>query len=163
MSPARIMGRRKRSEHYVNNKEFLAALIRHRENIEIAEIQGKEKPRIPRYIGECFLKIATHLSFKPNFVNYMFKEDMISDGIENCVQYIHNFNPDKSQNPFAQFTQIIHYAFLRRIQKEKKQLEIKNKILEKTGYDQVFDKDGSDDNYSDYNQIKDAVHSKLRN
>ena len=143
MSPARIMGKRKRSEHYVNNKEFLAALIRHRENIEIAEIQGKEKPRIPRYIGECFLKIATHLSFKPNFVNYMFKEDMISDGIENCVQYIHNFNPDKSQNPFAYFTQIIHYAFLRRIQKEKKQLEIKNKILEKTGYDQVFDKDGS--------------------
>ena len=163
MSPARIMGRRKRSEHYVNNKEFLAALIKLREDREIAEIQGKEKPRIPRYIGECFLKIATHLSFKPNFVNYMFKEDMISDGIENCVQYIHNFNPDKSQNPFAYFTQIIHYAFLRRIQKEKKQLEIKNKILEKTGYDQVFDKDGSDDNYSDYNQIKDAVHSKLRN
>ena len=165
MSPARIMGRRKRSEHYVNNKEFLAALIRHRENIEIAEIQGKEKPRIPRYIGECFLKIATHLSFKPNFVNYMFKEDMISDGIENCVQYIHNFNPDKSQNPFAYFTQIIHYAFLRRIQKEKKQLEIKNKILEKTGYDQVFDDSNKidGDNYSDYNQIKDAVHSKLRN
>jgi len=164
MSPARIMGKRKRSEHYVNNKEFLAALIRHRENIEIAEIQGKEKPRIPRYIGECFLKIATHLSFKPNFVNYMFKEDMISDGIENCVQYIHNFNPEKSQNPFAYFTQIIHYAFLRRIQKEKKQLEIKNKILEKTGYDQVFDRDTLDDgNYSEYNQIKDAVHSKLRN
>ena len=164
MTPARIMGRRKRSEHYVNNKEFLAALIKLREDREIAEIQGKEKPRIPRYIGECFLKIATHLSFKPNFVNYMFKEDMISDGIENCVQYIHNFNPEKSQNPFAYFTQIIHYPFLRRIQKEKKQLEIKNKILEKTGYEQVFERDTLDDsNYSDYNQIKDAVHSKLRN
>ena len=164
MSPARIMGRRKRSEHYVNNKEFLAALIKLREDREIAEIRGNEKPRIPRYIGECFLKIATHLSFKPNFVNYMFKEDMISDGIENCVQYIHNFNPEKSQNPFAYFTQIIHYAFLRRIQKEKKQLEIKNKILEKTGYDQVFDRDTLDDgNYSEYNQIKDAVHAKLRN
>ena len=164
MSPARIMAKRKRSEHYVNNKEFLAALIKLREDIEIAEIQGKEKPRIPRYIGECFLKIATHLSFKPNFVNYMFKEDMISDGIENCVQYIHNFNPEKSQNPFAYFTQIIHYAFLRRIQKEKKQLEIKNKILEKTGYEQVFERDTLDDgNYSEYNQIKDAVHSKLRN
>ena len=164
MTPARIMGRRKRSEHYVNNKEFLAALIKLREDREIAEIQGKEKPRIPRYIGECFLKIATHLSFKPNFVNYMFKEDMISDGIENCVQYIHNFNPEKSQNPFAYFTQIIHYAFLRRIQKEKKQLEIKNKILEKTGDEQVIERVTLDDsNYSDYNQIKDAVHSKLRN
>ena len=90
----RIMAKRKRSEHYVNNKEFLAALVKLREDREIAEIKGLPKPPIPRYIGECFLKIANHLSFKPNFVNYMFKEDMISDGIENCVQYIHNFNPE---------------------------------------------------------------------
>ena len=164
IQPGKTMARRKRSEHYVNNKEFLAALITYRENVEIARLQDKTKPVIPRYIGECFLKIANHLSFKPNFVNYMFKEDMISDGIENCVQYIHNFNPEKSQNPFAYFTQIIHYAFLRRIQKEKKQLEIKNKILEKTGYEQVFERDTLDDgNYSEYNQIKDAVHAKLRN
>ena len=158
------MAKRKRSEHYVNNKEFLAALIKYREDIEIAQIKGKPKPRITNYLGECFLKIATHLSFKPNFVNYMFKEDMISDGIENCVQYIHNFNPQKSQNPFAYFTQIIHYAFLRRIQREKRQLEIKNKILERTGFDQVFDDNNTVDgsNYSDYNSIKDAVHSKLR-
>ena len=158
-----IMTKRKRSEHYVNNKEFLAALITYKENVEIARIQGKPKPRITNYLGECFLKIATHLSYKPNFVNYMFKDDMICDGIENCVQYIHNFNPEKSQNPFAYFTQIIHYAFLRRIQKEKKQLEIKNKILESSGFDEVFE-DGSVDgsNYSDYNSIKDAVYSKLR-
>jgi hypothetical protein len=158
-----IMTKRKRSEHYVNNKEFLTALIDYRQRVELAQIRGEPKPQIPRYIGECFLKIANHLSFKPNFVNYMFKDDMICDGIENCVQYIHNFNPEKSQNPFAYFTQIIHYAFLRRIQKEKKQLEIKNKILEKTGYDQVFDDNSVDgSNYSDYNSIKDAVHSKLR-
>jgi hypothetical protein len=159
-----VMTKRKRSEHYVNNKEFLAALIKYREDKEIAEIQGKPKPPIPRYIGECFLKIANHLSFKPNFVNYMFKEDMISDGIENCVQYIHNFNPEKSQNPFAYFTQIIHYAFLRRIGKEKRQLEIKNKILERSGYSEVFVDDNTIDggNYSDYNSIKDGVHSKLR-
>ncbi len=159
-----VMTKRKRSEHYVNNKEFLAALIKYREDKEIAEIQGKPKPPIPRYIGECFLKIANHLSFKPNFVNYMFKEDMISDGIENCVQYIHNFNPEKSQNPFAYFTQIIHYAFLRRIQREKRQLEIKNKILERSGFSEVFVDDNTIDggNYSDYNSIKDGVHSKLR-
>ena len=157
--------RRTKNEHYVNNKEFLAALIRYQEDIEIAKLQDKTKPVIPRYIGECFLKIANHLSFKPNFVNYMFKEDMISDGIENCVQYIHNFNPEKSKNPFAYFTQIIHYAFLRRIQREKRQLEIKNKIIEKSGYQEVFDDNNQIDgsNYSDYNSIKDAVHSKLRN
>ena len=161
MAIIKPMAKRKRSEHYVNNKEFLAALIRYREDVEIAQIRDLPKPVIPRYIGECFLKIATHLSFKPNFVNYMFKDDMVCDGIENCVQYIHNFDPAKSKNPFAYFTQIIHYAFLRRIQKEKKQLEIKNKILERTGYDQMFDHDG-DDNFSDYNSIKDSVHSKLR-
>ncbi len=159
-----VMTKRKRSEHYVNNKEFLAALIKYREDKEIALIQGKPKPPIPRYIGECFLKIANHLSFKPNFVNYMFKEDMISDGIENCVQYIHNFNPEKSQNPFAYFTQIIHFAFLRRIQREKRQLEIKNKILERSGFSEVFTDDNTIDggNYSDYNSIKDGIHSKLR-
>ena len=157
--------RRTKNEHYVNNKEFLAALIRYQEDIEIAKLQDKPKPVIPRYIGDCFLKIANHLSFKPNFVNYMFKEDMISDGIENCVQYIHSFNPEKSKNPFAYFTQIIHYAFLRRIQREKRQLEIKNKIIEKSGYQEVFDDNNQIDgsNYSDYNSIKDAVHSKLRN
>ena len=152
---------RKRSEHYVNNKEFLTAIIAYKDLIALAEARGEAKPVIPRYIGECFLKIANHLSFKPNFVNYMFKDDMVCDGIENCVQYINNFNPEKSKNPFAYFTQIIHYAFLRRIQKEKKQLEIKSKIHERSGYDEVFTVDGdASGNSSDYNQIKDAVQTR---
>ena len=155
---------KKRSEHYVNNKEFLGALENYFAEVERAKLEGREKPVIPRYIGECFLKIANHLSYKPNFVNYMFKDDMICDGIENCVRYVGNFNPEKSKNPFAYFTQIIYYAFLRRISQEKKQLEIKNKILEKTNFDEVFDANDMDSaNYSDYNQIKDNVYSKLRN
>nr|BAR35360.1 sigma factor for late transcription [uncultured Mediterranean phage uvMED] len=158
------MRKRQQSVHYVNNKDFLDAIIEYKKSVKEAEEQGLPKPRITNYLGECFLKIANHLSFKPNFVNYIFKDDMISDGIENCVQYIHNFNPEKSQNPFAYFTQIIYYAFLRRIQREKRQLDIKNKILEKTGFDEVFVDDGLVDgiNYSDYNSIKDNVHSKLR-
>jgi len=146
---------RKRSEHYVNNKEFLAAIVAYKLEILEAEKLGKPKPRITNYLGECFLKIATHLSYKPNFVNYMFREDMISDGIENCVQYIHNFDPEKSKNPFAYFTQIIHYAFLRRIQKEKKQLEIKTKIIEKTGFDEVMAVD--DNSFNGLNLIKEIA------
>ena len=119
---------RKKTEYYVNNKEFLAAITDYRQQVLAAKEAGKPRPRVTNYIGECFLKIATHLSYKPNFVNYMFREDMICDGIENCLQYIDNFDPEKSKNPFAYFTQIIYYAFLRRIQKEKKQLEIKHKI-----------------------------------
>jgi len=153
---------RKRSEHYVNNKEFLIAIIAYKDEVALAEKRGEPKPRITNYLGECFLKIATHLSYKPNFVNYMFKDDMVCDGIENCVQYINNFNPEKSKNPFAYFTQIIHYAFLRRIQKEKKQLEIKTKIIERSGYDEVMTVDeGANGTSSDYNQIKDAVQTRM--
>ena len=153
--------KRKKTEYYVNNKEFLAAITDYRQKVHAAKEAGDPRPRVTNYIGECFLKIATHLSYKPNFVNYMFREDMICDGIENCVQYIENFNPEKSKNPFAYFTQIIYYAFLRRIQKEKRQLEIKNKILDKSGYEVAFhtdDKTGS----SDYNTIKENVQIKIK-
>jgi hypothetical protein len=156
---------KKKSEHYVNNKELLAALIDYRADVAVAKAKDLPKPRISNYLGSCFLKIATHLSYKPNFVNYMFRDDMISDGIENCVQYIHNFDPAKSKNPFAYFTQIIHYAFLRRIQKEKKQLEIKTKIIEKTGYDEVMvvDDGALTSSSSDYNTIKDNIQYKTSN
>lgn len=154
----------KSKEHYVNNKDFLHAIIQYKNKVEKAKETGDKKPPVGEYIGGCFLKIAQHLSYKPNFVNYMFKDDMVCDGIENCIQYINNFNPEKSQNPFAYFTQIIHYAFLRRIQREKKQMEIKNKILERSGFDEVFVDNNTLDgnNYSNYNSIKDNVHIKLR-
>ena len=152
-------GKRK-SEHYVNNKEFLEAIVIYRKKCIEAEEKGEPRPRITNYLGECFLKIATHLSYKPNFVNYMFREDMICDGIENCVQYIKNFDPAKSSNPFAYFTQIIHYAFLRRIQKEKRQMDIRSKIIERSGFDEVFTADGHYD-ASDYNTIKENIQSKL--
>ena len=87
------------------------------------------------YIGECILKIANNLSHKPNFSNYTYKDDMILDGIENCILYIHNFDPEKSNNPFAYFTQIIFYAFLRRIGKEKKQAYVKNKLIQNMSFD----------------------------
>ena len=93
-------------------------------------IAGAPRPIVSRYIGECIMLIATRLATRPNFVGYSYKDEMISDGIENCLAYIHNFNPEKSTNPFAYFTQIIYYAFLRRIQKEKKQLYIKHKSFE---------------------------------
>jgi hypothetical protein len=157
-----------KTENYVNNKEFLEALIQHKKSVHDAIKKDKQKPRIPNYVGECFLKIATHLSYKPNFVNYMFREDMISDGIENCVQYIDNFDPEKSKNPFAYFTQIIWFAFLRRISKEKRQLEIKNKILEKSGYQEVMHTDnyGSDmldmnSSFSDMGTIKENIEVRM--
>jgi hypothetical protein len=152
---------RKKNQHYVDNQKFLTAIVDYRDRVEIAKIKGRPKPRIDEYIGDCFLKIATHLSYRPNFINYMYKEDMISDGVENCVQYIDNFNPEKSKNPFAYFTQIVYYAFLRRIAKEKRQMDIKDKIIEKSGFDQVFHSDDSS-NDSVYNGIKSRIEMNNR-
>jgi len=145
------MNKERKNPHYVNNKDFHDGLVAYKikinasrevyfEKYEVYPAENKYwegKPRIPNYLGECFLKIATHLSYRPNFVNYMYREDMISDGIENCVQYINNFDVERT-NPFAYFTQIVYYAFLRRIQKEKRQMEIKEKIIERSGFDQLF-------------------------
>lgn len=150
-----IVMRKTKNQHYVDNAKFLEALVNYKGRVSDAKDLGKPKPRIDEYVGDCFLKIATHLSYRPNFINYMYKEDMISDGVENCVQYIDNFDPGKSRNPFAYFTQIVYYAFLRRIAKEKRQQSIREKIIEKSGYDQVFHTD--DHNASDYNNIKNRI------
>ena len=151
----------KSKEHYVNNKDFLHAIVRYKNKVDEAKLTGAKKPPVGEYIGGCFLKIAQHLSYKPNFVNYMFKDDMIGDGIENCITYIDNFDPEKSSNPFAYFTQIIYYAFLRRIQKEKKQVDIKNKMIEKSGFSEVFTSD-EHGNASTYEQIKNSLEQKMR-
>jgi len=142
------MKSQKPKEHYVNNKEFLAEMIKFKEMCAKAEKRGRRQPPITNYMGECFLKIANHLSYRPNFINYTFKDDMISDGIENCLQYVSNFNPEKSNNPFAYFTQIIYYAFIRRIQKEKKQAEIKQKLLNRVDIHQYETIEGDDGNYT---------------
>lgn len=152
---------KRKKEHYVDNKKFLDALVAYREQKEIHEIRGLPKPRVNNYIGDCFLKIATHLSYRPNFINYMYKDDMICDGVENCIQYIDNFNPEKSKNPFAYFTQIVYYAFLRRIAKEKRQLDIKDKMIEKSGFDDIASVDESDTYGHSYHQIKSKIEMRM--
>jgi len=149
---------KRKKEHYVDNKEFLKALEHYRDEVAISVIQKKPKPMVGNYIGGCFLKIATHLSYRPNFINYMYKDDMICDGVENCIQYIDNFDPAKSKNPFAYFTQIIYYAFLRRIQKEKRQLDIKDKIIERSGFDEIASVDSTDESY---HQIKSKIEMRM--
>ena len=136
---------KKKKVHYVDNKAFLAAIIERKEHIKEAEAQGEPKPQISNYLGECILKIANHLSYRPNFINYTYKEEMISDGIENSLQYIDNFDPEKSKNPFAYFTQIIYYAFIRRIAKEKKQQKIKDKMLKRSNISDMIVVQAHDD------------------
>ena len=120
---------KKKPEHYANNKDFTAAVAEYVIQINKAKEADKTPPRMSEYIGECVYKIATRLSTRPNFINYTYRDEMICDAIENCIQYLGNFNIEKSSNAFAYVTQICYYAFLRRIQKEKKQVFIKQKSI----------------------------------
>jgi hypothetical protein len=120
----------RKKRNYVNNAEFLEAMIKYKKAVREAEDSGEDPPRIPNYIGECLYQIANRLAYKPNFINYTYRDDMIADGLENAIMCVNNFDPEKSSNPFAYFTQVIWFAFIRRIHKEKKQTYIRHKVME---------------------------------
>ena len=150
----------KKATHYIDNKEFYTAMSAWKLLVIEAENSDDGRPPITDYIGECFVKIAEHLSYKPNFINYEYREEMIGDGIENCLMYAHNFDPNKSKNPFSYFTQIIYYAFLRRIEKEKKQSYVKFRLMEEMD-------DGSigswfKENYFEKDTVKTAINDYFK-
>ena len=153
----------KKTKHYINNPDFLQALIDYKTKCDEAKKSGKPEPIVPNYIGECFIKIAEHLSRKPNFVSYSFRDEMIADGIENCIMYFRNFDPTKSNNPFAYFTQIIYFAFLRRITREKKQLYVKYKATEQFGIldegEMFEDAEGNMQQFVMYDNISEFIHT----
>jgi len=149
------------SSHYVDNKKFLQALIDYKKSVDEAKERGEENPIVPNYIGECFIKISTHLSYKSNFINYTFKDDMISDGIENCLTAVAKFDPTKSSNPFAYYTQIIYFAFLRRIAKEKKQQATKYRLIENMDIDSIILQEHDSGDFN--NQFVDYLKRQMDN
>ena len=124
-----------RKRHYVNNKSLYECILVFHEDLKKAKENGEQKPKVPRYAAECIFSIANNLAKKHNFSRYPFKDEMIADAIENCVRYFDRFDPVKYKNPFAYFTQIIKFAFIRRIKREKKELLGKKKIADKAYID----------------------------
>ena len=153
--------KRRKRNNFLDNKQFCEALIDYKQKCNLAKERGEDKPIIHRYIGKSFLDIAEHLSMRPNFSNYPYRQDMVMDAVENCVVYCLNFDPEKSRNAFSYFTQVCWYAFLRRIGKEKKQIEICDKIISKSGFEEFFEGDQLGTS-SEYNSIKDSVDQRRK-
>ena len=153
----------KSKKQYVNNDDFVKALVDYKEKSKHARENELPPPKIPNYIGECFYKIAEGLSRKPNFINYTYKDEMISDGVENCLMYFENFDHTKTKNAFSYFTTVIWYAFLRRIQKEKKQLYIKYKATEQLGildeYELLELEEGQNRQFEMYDNISEFIEN----
>lgn len=147
--------------NYVDNKLFLKEMTAYRKAVRKAKREKAPKPRIPEYVGQCFMLIAENMSHKYNFLTYSWRDEMVSDAIENCVMYADNFNPSKSKNPFAYFSQIVYYAFLRRIQREKKQLYVKYKSTELHGilddFNQMESEDGMTRQFEQYDNISEFI------
>jgi len=145
------MARTKRASiHYVNNADFSQAVVDYVKTVNEATKNGEKRPTVPDYIARCFLRIAEGLSHKSNFIRYTYREEMVMDGVENCLKAIENYNIEAATrtgkpNAFAYFTQITWYAFLRRIAKEKKQQDVKLKYLTQSGIENFIDNDLGDD------------------
>jgi len=154
-----IIDMKKKGAHYVDNEQFLAALIQYKKDCDFAISEGKDKPILPNYIGSCFIKIAEHLAYKANFINYSFRDDMISDAIENCLIAAEKFDPGKSANPFAYYTQIVYFAFIRRIQKEKKEQVKKYKLIENIDIHDIITQESDNDEVG--GQLLDFIKKQL--
>lgn len=148
-------------QHYVNNKEFSQAVVDYVNSVNEARAKDDREPIVTEYIGSCFLKIAEGLSHKPNFFSYTYREEMVMDAVENCIKAIMNYNVEKATrtglpNAFAYFTQISYYAFLRRIAKEKKQQDIKERYIDYAGAHAFADFD----NDMDFDSVVEQVRYK---
>tara|TARA_R110000823_G_scaffold263466_1_gene383848 strand:+ start:54 stop:656 length:603 start_codon:yes stop_codon:yes gene_type:complete len=140
---------KKQSVHYVNNKEFSWAVVDYCTDLKKAKEEDLPLPIVTNYIASCFLKISEGLSHKSNFIRYTYREEMVMDAVENCLKAIENYNIEAATrtgkpNAFAYFTQISWYAFLRRIEKEKKQQEIKLKYITSAGFEAYTAADAGD-------------------
>lgn len=135
--------------HYVNNTEFSQAVVEYVKTVRKAEERGKETPVVTDYIADCFMKIATGLSYKSNFSRYTYRDEMVMDAVENCLRAIRNYDIEAATrtgkpNAFAYFTQISWFAFLRRIAKEKKQYDIKMKYIIESGIEEFMVSENED-------------------
>lgn len=154
---------KEKNAHYVDNKKFFTEMKAWKDEWDKAVKENKPTPQCTHYLGECFVKISNHLAYKSNFVNYTFRDEMILDGIENCLRYADRFNPEKSNNPFAYFTQITYYSFIRRIKKEARQTETKLNYLASIDLQQLLDEiEGDSGSYEYLNWVQEQIDANAK-
>ena len=160
------MAKRSKNVHYVNNQEFSQAVVSYVGTVREAKEANKPIPVVTDYVATCFLRIAENLSHKSNFIRYTYREEMVMDAVENCLKAIENYDINASTrtgkpNAFAYFTQIIWYAFLRRISKEKKQQDIKEKYLSQSGIEAFLQAEGGDISTSVVTNFVDKLKDRI--
>ena len=160
------MRQKRASIHYVNNADFSQAVVDYVSTVNEAKETKIEIPKVPDYVAQCFLRIAEGLSHKANFIRYTYREEMVMDAVENCLKAVENYNIDAKTrsgkpNAFAYFTQIIWFAFLRRITKEKKQQEIKEKYMLQSGVEAFITSSGGEESTQVATHFVDTLKDRI--
>ena len=160
---------KKKKPHYVNNRDFSTAVNKYVIKANNAKANDLTVPPVTDYIGKCFLKISEGLSYRPNFIRYTYREEMIMDAVENCLKAINNYDIERATrtnkpNAFSYFTQISFYAFLRRLAKEKRQQNIRFRYIEEGAFSEFFTcGDYDTDNFGDEQSFVDELRARIDN
>ena len=112
----------KRKANYLNNKDLLKQVV-------LSKKQGKMTDELAKML----MLLTARYGKKGNFANYTYNEDMQAFAIMALVKTWNSFNPERSQNPFAFFTQCIKHSFLQYLKMEKKQRSIRDELLVDSG------------------------------
>jgi hypothetical protein len=135
-------------QNYVDNDLMLMKYIEYQKERKLSLEQGKEEPVIPKYLAECIIKIATHLSYRFNFINYSFREEMQADAIATMVRGFNSFDPERSKYIFSYMTTSAFRSFVRRIQLEEAQTQIKARAIMETNVMDIVTQESENGDYS---------------
>lgn len=119
--------RKPRKVNYLNNKDLLLELEKSREQDQMTD-----------KLAHMLQTLAARYGKKGNYVNYSYNEDMQSFAMMGLVKTWRAFNPEKSSNPFAFFTQCIKNSFIQLLNQEAKHRTIRDEMMVDQGLDASY-------------------------
>jgi len=124
---------KRKSKYYVLNEDLIPEIEAFKKTCKYNS-NGKYIPGsgiMSNELGKMVWLIANGLSKKGNWYGYTWREDMISSAMLTVIKYLHNFNLEKSNNPFSYISQICNRAFMQYIAWAKKHGKIKKYLWDR--------------------------------
>jgi len=112
----------RKKKNYINNKDLLAEVIK-----------SKEQGKMTDKFAHMMMLLVKRYSAQGCYAGYTYIDDMESYALLTVCKVWNSFNPEKSSNPFAYFTQTIKRAFWQYLYQEEKHRDIRDEMLMKEG------------------------------
>ena len=125
--------RKPRKVNYLNNKDLLIEVAKSKENI-----QANGQPMMTDKLAHMLQTLAARYGKKGNFAGYSYNDDMQAFAMMMLVRTWKSFDPAKSNNPFAFFTQCIKNSFIQFLNSERRQRDVRDLLLVDQGLDASY-------------------------